>query len=67
MLKRTQGGYTPTKRSRYTENVATVFGRRRVRFPASGRRRRSYDALLHAFAKKISPSRFRRVSKLRFR
>jgi len=67
MFKRTQDGYTPTNRSRYTDNVATTFGRRRVRFPASGRRRRSYDSLLHAFAKKISPSRFRRTSKLRFR
>jgi hypothetical protein len=67
MFKRTQGGYAPTSRSRYTDNTATAFGRRRVRFPASGRRRRSYDSLLHAFAKKISPSCFRRVSKTRFR
>src|ERR1700712_231550 len=66
MLKRTQHGYTPTSRSRYTDNVATTFGRRRARFPASGRRRKSYDSLLHAFAKKIGPARFRRVSKLRF-
>lgn len=67
MLKRTQHGYTPTNRSRYSENAATTFGRRRARFPASGRRRKSYDSLLHAFAKKIGPARFRRVSKLRFR
>lgn len=67
MLKRTQIGYTPTKRSRYTENVATTYGRYRVRFPASGRRRKSYDSLLHAFAKKVSPGRFRRAAKLRFR
>jgi len=46
--------------------VATSYGRQRVRFPASGRRRKSYDSLLHAFAKKVSPSRFRRTSKLRF-
>jgi ribosomal protein S4 len=66
-LKRTQTTYTPTKRSRYTENVSTNFGRRRTRFPASGRRRKSYDSLLHAFAKKVSPGRFRRAAKLRFR
>jgi hypothetical protein len=53
-------------RSLYTDNVAITFGRRRVRFPASGRRRKSYDSLLHAFAKKISPARFRRASSLRF-
>lgn len=66
-LKRTQVIYTPMARSRYTENVSTIYGRHRLRFPASGRRRRSYDSLLHAFAKKVSPGRFRRVSKLRFR
>jgi hypothetical protein len=64
--KRSQSGYVPVSRSRYTDNVAVAFGRRRVRFPASGRRKKSYDSLLHAFAKKISPSRFRRVSTLRF-
>jgi hypothetical protein len=47
--------------------VSTNFGRRRTRFPASGRRRKSYDSLLHAFAKKVSPGRFRRAAKLRFR
>jgi len=66
MLKRHQPGYTPTSRSRYTDNVATNYGRQRVRFPASGRRRKSYDSLLHAFAKKVSSSRLRRTSKLRF-
>jgi ribosomal protein S4 len=65
-LKRSQGGYTPTSRSRYTKNVAIAFGRRRVRFPASGRRRKSYDSLLHAFAKKVGPARFRRATVLRF-
>lgn len=65
-VKRSQTGYTPVSRSRYTSNVATMFGRRRVRFPASGRRKKSYDSLLHAFAKKVSPARFRRVSSLRF-
>jgi ribosomal protein S4 len=64
--KRSQTGYTPTNRSRYTDNVATAFGRRRVRFPASGRRKKSYDSLLHAFAKKVSASHFRRASRLRF-
>jgi hypothetical protein len=64
--KRSQLGYIPTSRSRYTDNVATTFGRRRLRFPASGRRKKSYDSLLHAFSKKISPSRFRHVSSLRF-
>lgn len=66
MLKRSRLGYIPTSRSRYTDNVATSYGRQRIRFPASGRRRKSYDSLLHAFAKKVSPSRFRRTSKLRF-
>jgi hypothetical protein len=66
ILKRPQLGYTPTSRSRYTDNVATSYGRQHIRFPASGRRRKSYDSLLHAFAKKVSPSRFRRTSKFRF-
>lgn len=66
MSRRSQLGYIPTSRSHYTDNVAIAFGRRRVRFPASGRRKKSYDSLLHAFAKKVSPSRFRRVSSLRF-
>jgi ribosomal protein S4 len=66
MSKRSQLGYIPTSRSHYTNNVAIAFGRRRVRFPASGRRKKSYDSLLHAFAKKVSPSRFRRASGLRF-
>jgi len=65
--KRTQVGYTPTVRSRYTANVAVTFGRRRARFPGSGRRRRSYDSLLHAFAKKAAPARLRRVAVLRFK
>jgi hypothetical protein len=65
-LKRSQLGYIPTARSRYSDNVATIFGRRRLRFPASGRRDGSYDSLLHAFSKKISPARLRRASNLRF-
>jgi hypothetical protein len=64
--KRTQQGYTPMSRSRYTENASINFGRRRLRFPASGRRRKSFDSLLHAFAKKVSPARLRRASKLKF-
>lgn len=67
MSKRTQLGYTPTVRSRYTANVAVVFGRRRARFPASGRRHKSYDSLLHAFAKKTAPARLRRAAVLRFK
>ena len=66
MLHRSEGGYTPTIRSRYSDNVSITFGRPRARFPASGRRRNTYDSMLHAFVKKISPSRFRRASSLRF-
>ena len=65
--KRTQLGYVPTSRSRYTANVAIAFGRRRARFLASGRRHKSYDSLLHAFAKKIAPARFRRAAVTRFK
>lgn len=65
-LKQSQRGYTPTSRSRYSSNYARDFGRRRLRFPASGRRRRSYDSMLHAFVKKVSPGQFRRSSVLRF-
>lgn len=54
-------------RSRYSVNSALEFGRRRMRFPASGRRRQSYDSMLHAFAKRISPSRLRRAASLRFK
>ena len=65
--KRPRAGYIPTSRGLYTTNVAINFGPRRARFPASGRRRKSYDSLLHAFAKKTGPSRFRRSSVLRFK
>jgi len=65
--KRMQLGYSPTSRSRYSANTATLFGQRRVRFPASGRRRKSFDSLLHAFVKKAGPSRLRRASFLRFK
>lgn len=41
-------------------------GRRRLRFPASGRRRTSYDSMLHAFTRRTSPARFRRVANVRF-
>ena len=67
MSKRTQLGYTPAVRSRYTANVAVVFGRRRTRFPGSGRRRKAYDSLLHSFAKKAAPARLRRAAVLRFK
>jgi hypothetical protein len=66
-VKRSQLGYIPTSRSRYTANVAVMFGRRRARFPASGRRRKSYDSLLHAFAKKVGPARLRRASVTQFK
>jgi len=65
-LRKTQKGYMPPIRNRYDGHCALDLGRRRPRFPAAGRRRRSYDSLLHSFAKKTSPSRFRRVSSLKF-
>ena len=42
------------------------YGRGRRRFPASGRRKQSYDSMLHAFAKRIAPSRFRLPAVTRF-
>lgn len=57
----------PASRSRYSVNTALEFGRRRLRFPAAGRRRQSYDSMLHAFAKRISPARIRRAASLRFK
>lgn len=45
---------------------AVNLGRRRLRFPASGRRRASYDSMLHAFTRRTSPARFRRVANVRF-
>lgn len=65
-MKRSRAGYIPTSRSRYTANVALLFGRRRARFPASGRRRKSFDSLLHAFSKKVGPAHLRRAAALRF-
>lgn len=44
----------------------TNYGRSRRRFPASGRRKQSYDSMLHAFTKRVSPSRFSRASVTRF-
>jgi hypothetical protein len=44
----------------------TNYGRSRRRFPAAGRRRQSYDSMLHAFIKRAGPSRARRVSTFRF-
>lgn len=66
LLRRSQLGYTPPSRSRYVSPASISFGRRRVRFPASGRRKGSYDSLLHSFVKRTAPARFRRVSPLRF-
>lgn len=65
-LQRAQQGYIPTSRSRYSPNLALDFGRTRLRFPASGRRKRSFDSMLHAFVKRVGPSRFRRAATLRF-
>lgn len=65
-LRKTQKGYMPPLRNRYDKHCAIDLGHRRPRFPAAGRRRRTYDSLLHSFAKKTSPSRFRRVSTLKF-
>lgn len=45
----------------------TNYGRSRRRFPASGRRKQSYDSMLHAFTKRVSPPRFRRAAVTRFR
>lgn len=42
------------------------YGRQRTRFPASGRRKTSYDSLLHAFTKRTAPEKFRKRSTLRF-
>ncbi len=42
------------------------YGRGRRRFPASGRRRKTYESTLHAFVKRVVPSRFRRASVMRF-
>lgn len=67
MAKRLQADYVPTSRSRYSANVAIAFGRQRARFPASGRRLKSYDALLHAFTKKTAPARFRRSAVTKFK
>jgi hypothetical protein len=43
------------------------YGRSRRRFPAAGRRKQSYDSTLHAFAKRVSPSRFRLAAVTRFK
>lgn len=45
----------------------TNYGRPRRRFPASGRRKHTYDSMLHAFARRTSPSQFRRASTIRFK
>ena len=54
-------------RSRYIALTSIAFGRRRLRFPASGRRKGSYESLLHAFVKRTCVARFRRVSVFSFK
>lgn len=60
-------GRLPPRQRRGGDRRLTNYGRSRRRFPASGRRKQSYDSMLHAFAKRISPSRFRRAAVTRFR
>jgi hypothetical protein len=59
-------GRLPPRHRRGGDRRLTNYGRSRRRFPASGRRKQSYDSMLHAFAKRISPSRFRRAAVTRF-
>lgn len=66
-LKHGRTGYLPPKHNRGGSGLIVNFGRNRRRFPASGRRRHSYDATLHAFARRTAPSRFRKVTALRFK
>jgi hypothetical protein len=65
-LQKLQYNYIPTSHNAYDQNYATNLFRTRVRFPAAGRQRKSYDSLLHVFSKKASPSRFRRVATWKF-
>lgn len=65
-LRRSQLGYSPTTHDHGILKRTVSLGRRRTRFPASGRRRASYDSMLHAFTKRRSSSRFRRVAATRF-
>lgn len=65
-MRSAQREYIPVSRSRYSPNFAINFGRSRMRFPAAGRRKRSFDSMLHAFAKRTSPAQFRRAGALRF-
>jgi hypothetical protein len=58
---RNQNGYLPPTHNRYDHSHLLTIGRRRTRFPASGRRRKSYDSLLHAFTRRTRPAQFRRV------
>jgi hypothetical protein len=60
-------GRLPPHHRRGGDRRMTAYGRTRRRFPASGRRKQSYDSMLHAFAKRTSPSRFRRAAVTRFK
>jgi len=66
-LKRGRISYLPPKHGRGGSGLITNFGRNQRRFPAAGRRRHSYDAMLHAFARRSAPAGFRRVNNLRFK
>jgi len=65
-LKRSRVGRLPPRHRRGGDHRLTEYGRARRRFPASGRRKQSYDSMLHAFAKRTSPSQFRRAAVTRF-
>lgn len=66
-MKRGRTSYLPPKYSRGGTSLIVNFGCNRRRFPAAGRRRHSYDSMLHAFAKRVAPSCFRQISSLRFK
>lgn len=66
-LKRGRTSYLPPKYGRGGTSLIVNFGRNRRRFPAAGRRRHSYDSMLHAFAKRTAPSRFRQISSRGFK
>jgi hypothetical protein len=65
-LHRSQVGYTPTAYGRYLKISAESFGRRRLRFPGAGRGP-VFESVLHAFARRTSPSSYRRASTLKFK
>jgi len=65
-LKRNREGRFPPSRKAMEPETMRTLGRERVRFPASGLRPQSYDRMLHAYARRASPSRFRVVAANRF-